>query len=197
MGRAPQRTSCSPGWRLHNLPRAEEQLCPQLHNSVLFNGAPEAEAEPAPRPKIQAPLGGSCKAPCSVMCPTAVSRRLLRAGMQLKPWQVLALSKAGMHSMDHPGHSPSPAQGRGPQEGIPQVPHRGQVLRGYACGIGRSPTGALGFKAQPLQPLSLKPRWQIGRNVAVKHLIQSLAHPNPKVRGSISCSVGFPETPRG
>lgn len=109
----------------------------------------------------------------------------------------LALSKAGMHSMDHPGHSPSPAQGRGPQEGIPQVPHRGQVLRGYACGIGRSPTGALGFKAQPLQPLSLKLRWQIGRNVAVKHLIQSLAHPNPKVRGSISCSVGFPETPRG
>lgn len=95
MGRAPQRTSCSPGWRLHNLPRAEEQLCPQLHNSVLFNGALEAEAEPAPRPKIQAPLGGSCKAPCSVMCPTAVSRRLLRAGMQLKPWQVLPCLKQG------------------------------------------------------------------------------------------------------
>lgn len=30
MGRALRRKSCSPGWRLHNFPRAEEQLCPQL-----------------------------------------------------------------------------------------------------------------------------------------------------------------------
>lgn len=29
--------------------------------------------------------------------------------------------------MAHPGHSPSPAQGRGSEEGIPQVPHRGRL----------------------------------------------------------------------
>lgn len=60
--------------------------------------------------------------------------------------------------MAHPGHSPSPAQGRGPEVEIPQVSRRGWVPWGYTYGIGRSTTGALGLRAQPSQPLSLKLR---------------------------------------
>lgn len=89
-----------------------------LH-SVLFSGAPEAK--PAPGPKIQL----LCKVPCAL--------EQLRGGCcklrcSSSHGRSPALSKAGIHSMAHPGHSPSPDQGRGLEEGIPQVLHREQVL---------------------------------------------------------------------
>lgn len=77
-----------------------------------------------------------------------------------------------------------------PEEGIPQIPHRGQVLWGCACGIGRSPPEALGL-------ITITTSFSDAEMLNWQERDCETHHPNPKARDSIGCSMGFPETPHG
>lgn len=154
MGRAPWRNDCSSGQRLHNFPRAEEQLFTQLCNSVLFSGGPDAE--PAPGPKIQLHWAGLCKAPCAVTCPTAASGRWEAAvswDAAQATAEVLPCLKQGCTVWLILGTAQALLRGEAQRRGS----HRSRT--GDGCHGGRRPTGALGLRDQPSQPPSLKLRW--------------------------------------